>query len=377
MNRTIVGVLTASAALWALPSAALSQTVYSSLPLSGASRGQTKAINDGARQALQEAGGMAGGNAIKFVTLNDATKKAGNWMPERVSRNAIRIANDKSAVAIIGPFNSGAAAVMIPITNEAAIPVISPSTTFIGLTTGGTGTEPGEPDKYYPMGTRTFFRIIPNDKVQADALATAMRDRGCKTVTAVHDGEVYGKGVGTLMRRSLARLGVKVTRTKRISPKTRRFGALGADCLAYTGVTANGAVRLFRAAPRKALLFGSDGVAESGFTERLPASVAKRVTVSIATLAPDAYPGGAAVIGSGDPYKIYGYEAMKLILDGINAGGASKDGLLGYLRTGVQNRASVLGTYSLDANGDTTLRSYGLYGISKKQLVWQGAITAA
>jgi branched-chain amino acid transport system substrate-binding protein len=255
--------------------------------------------------------------------------------------------------------------------------VISPSTTFIGLTTGGPGTSPGEPDKYYPMGTRTFFRIIPNDKVQADALATAMRDRGCKTVTAVHDGELYGKGVGTLMRRSLARLGVKVTRTKRISERTRRFGALGADCVAYTGVTANGAVRLFRAAPRKAQLFGSDGVAESGFTERLPASVAKRVTVSIATLTADAYPGGAAVIGNSDPYKIYGYEAMKLILDGLNTAGATKAGLLGYLQTGVQNRASVLGTYSFDANGDTTLRSYGLYGISKKQLFWQGMITAA
>ena len=45
---------------------------------------------------------------------------------------------------------------------------------------------------------------------------------------------------------------------------------------------------------------------------------------------------------------------MKLILDGLNAGGADKQALLGFLRTGVQNRASVLGTYSLDANGDTT-----------------------
>ncbi len=100
------------------------------------------------------------------------------------------------------------------------------------------------------------------------------------------------------------------------------------------------------------------------------------MTVTVSTLAPSAYP-GAAIIGSGDPYKIYGYEAMKLILDGLNTAGASKDALLGYLQTGVQNRASVLGTYSLDANGDTTLRTYGLYGVSKKSLVWQGAITAA
>ena len=47
------------------------------------------------------------------------------------------------------------------------------------------------------------------------------------------------------------------------------------------------------------------------------------MTVTVATLAPDAYP-GAAIIGNGDPYKLYGYEAMKLILDGLNAAGADQ-----------------------------------------------------
>ena len=98
--------------------------------------------------------------------------------------------------SLIGPFNSGASAIVIPITNEAAVPMISPSNTAIGLTTAGAGAEPGEPDKYYPTGERTYFRIMPNDRVQADALATAMRDAGCRRVGAVHDGEVYGQGVG-------------------------------------------------------------------------------------------------------------------------------------------------------------------------------------
>src|SRR6185436_18467170 len=107
--------------------------------------------------------------------LNDATKRAGSWTPERVAANARRVASDDGSLAIIGPFNSGAAAVMIPITNEAGVPVVSPSNTYVGLTRGGPGSEPGEPDKYYPSGERTYFRIMPNDRVQADALATAMR----------------------------------------------------------------------------------------------------------------------------------------------------------------------------------------------------------
>ena len=316
---------------------------------------------------------MAGGQAIKFVTLNDATRKAGNWVPERVAANARKAAQDASAVALIGAFNSGASAIAIPITNEAGLPMISPSNTANGLTTNGPGTNPGEPDKYYPTGARTYFRIIPNDKVQAAALATAMRDAGCTRVAIVHDGEVYGKGVATVMRSSAARFGMKVTGTTRIRKSTRRFGAIKGNCVAYGGITANGAARMFNHVPRSAKLFASDGVAESSFIDHVSASVAKRITVSVATLAPDAYPGGAAIIGNSDPYKIYGYEAMKLILDGLNTAGTSKAALLGYLQTGVQNRASVLGTYSLDANGDTTNRAYGLYGISKRAFVWTRA----
>jgi branched-chain amino acid transport system substrate-binding protein len=378
MNRSIIlGLLIAPAA--ALPATAASaQTIYSSLPLSGASSGQTRAVNDGARQALQEAGGMAGGQAITFVTLNDATERAGSWTPERVAANSRRVAQDASALAIIGPFNSGAAAVMIPITNEAGVPVVSPSNTAIGLTRGGPGAVPGEPDKYYPTGERTYFRIMPNDRVQADALATAMRDAGCRRVGAVEDDEIYGVGVGALMRRAVTRLGMKVASTTPIKRGTRRFRPIKGDCVAYTGITANGAARMFKHVSRKAKLFASDGVAETGFTRHITKSIAKRMTITVSTLAPAAYgPAGAAIIGTGDPYKLYGYEAMKLLLDGINAAGASKPALLGYLRSSVQNRASLLGTYSLDANGDTTNRAYGLYGISGRALVFKGAITAA
>jgi branched-chain amino acid transport system substrate-binding protein len=381
MNRSLVVGLLIAAAVFPAAASAQELTVYSSLPLSGAARGQTRAINDGARQALQEAGGMAGGRAVRLATLNEASRRVGNWLPERVARNARRAANDDNAIAWIGSFNSGASTISLPILNEAAIGMVSPSNTAIGLTTDGPGTSPGEPEKYYPVGRqgRNYFRIIPNDKVQAAALATAMRDRGCKRIVAFSDREVYGAGVGKLVRSDAARLGLQVVRSKRIGRGTRTYGSVrGADCIVYTGITANGAVRLFNrvgASARNAQLFASDGVAESGFVGRLRTSVARRVTVTIATLAPEAYP-GAAVIGNADPYKIYGYEAMKLILDGINAGGPTKEGLLGWLRTGVQNRASVLGTYSLDANGDTTLRTYGLYTIRGKTLRWAGALTA-
>jgi branched-chain amino acid transport system substrate-binding protein len=366
MKRIIAAFLIAGA----FPATAVAQqpTVYSSLPLSGASRVQTKAVNAGARQALKEAG-----NPVRFVTLNNATKKAGAWMPGPTARNARKAAKDASTVAYIGEFNSGAAKISVPILNRAGIPTISPSSTYNGLSTGGPGTTSGEPGRYYPTGVRTLFRIVPNDHVQAAALATVMRDRGCTKIGLVHDGEVYGKGMNADVAATLARLGVPIVANVRISgsapSKLRRAGA---DCMAYTGITANGAVRLFRSsALRKMKLYGSDGVAETGFVGRLPRSVYRRTFLTVATLPTPAQ------FGKRDPYYAYGYEAMKLVLDGLAASGGTRAGLLGWLPT-VQNRQSVLGTYGFDANGETTLRTYGLYAVVRKgAIAFDTAITAA
>src|SRR3954452_9316716 len=209
MKRTIAVVLI----LTATPSAAQAQTIYSSLPLSGASRSTSAAINAGARLALKQ----SGNTAVRFVALNDASKQAGAWTPERASQDALRAAQDRHAIAYIGEFNSGASQVALPILNEAGVAMISPSNTYNGLTRGGAGTSPGEPDKYYPTGTRTFFRVIPNDVVQAAAIATAMRDRGCTRVGVINDKESYGRGLAAGIRSTATRLGLKVVLHRRIT----------------------------------------------------------------------------------------------------------------------------------------------------------------
>src|ERR1700712_3827798 len=58
--------------------AAKSVTVYSSLPLQGASRVQTEAVNNGAKLALEQAGGKAGNITVKYNPLDDSTAQAGS-----------------------------------------------------------------------------------------------------------------------------------------------------------------------------------------------------------------------------------------------------------------------------------------------------------
>ena len=376
--------------------------VYSSLPLQGASRPQTTAMVDGIKLALEQNGGKAGDTTVKYTSLDDSTAQAGTWTPEATQRNAERVAQDDAAVAYIGEFNSGASAVSIPILNEVPIAQVSPANTAVGLTSDEPGADKGEPDKYYPTGARHYLRIVPKDTIQGAALATVMKQDGCQTVYILNDKEVYGAGLSRNIETSAKEQGIEVAGNEGIDPKAPNFRSqaqtiadAGADCFVFSGITANGAVQLYKdvsAAVPDAKLYGPDGVAESGFADPkeggIPADVAAKVKVTVATLSPDEYPPEGQKFFSDfestygepnpDPYAIYGYEAMKLILDTCEQLGgdcSDRQAMIDALFD-TKGRESVLGTYDIDENGDTTLTDYGVYTIEGGELQFGETVKA-
>jgi branched-chain amino acid transport system substrate-binding protein len=374
--------------------------VYSSLPLQGASRPQTTAMVEGIRLALQQNNGKAGDLTVKYTSLDDSTAQAGTWTPEATAANARRVAQDDSAVAYIGEFNSGASAISIPLLNEVPIAQISPANTAVGLTSDEPGADEGEPEKYYPSGERHYTRIVPKDTIQGAALATLMSEDGCENAYILNDKEVYGAGLARNIESAAQEVGLEVLANEGIDPKAPNFRSQaatmkseGAECFVFSGITANGAVQLFKdvaAALPDAQLYGPDGVAESGFSDPaeggIPADVASRVKVTVATLSPDEYPPEGQKFfedfeakynePNPDPYAIYGYEAMRLGLDAIERSGtgAKEDVLKALFET--KDRQSVLGTYSIDENGDTTLTDYGVYTIEDGTLTFDSTIQA-
>src|SRR3954449_12971430 len=56
-------------------------TIYSSLPLQGASRVNSESVNNGAKMALKAVNGKVGNYKITFKTLDDSTASAGKWDP--------------------------------------------------------------------------------------------------------------------------------------------------------------------------------------------------------------------------------------------------------------------------------------------------------
>jgi branched-chain amino acid transport system substrate-binding protein len=375
-------------------------TVYSSLPLQGASRPQTTAMVQGIELALEQAGGKAGDFNVEYESLDDSTAQAGSWTPEATQANARRVAQGDDVGAYIGEFNSGASAISIPILNEAQVPQISPANTAVGLTSDEPGADAGEPDKYYPTGQRHYVRIVPKDTIQGAALATLMQEDGCTKVYLTNDKEVYGAGLGRNIESAAEAIGLEVVTNEAIDKNAPNYRSLassaegqGVDCFIYSGITANNAVQLFKdfsAALPDAQLYGPDGVAESAFADSaeggLPADVASKVKVTVATLAPDEYPPEGQEFftqfeekygePNPDPYAIYGYEAMRLALDAIERSGTGEKADVIQALFDTTDRQSVLGTYSIDENGDTTLTDYGVYSIADGQLQFDQTIQA-
>ena len=375
--------------------------IYSSLPLQGASTAQTNPMVNGIKLALAEAGGKAGQWTVNYQSLDDSTAAAGKWDPGQTAANARKVATDPKAVYYIGEFNSGASEVSIPILNQGGIPQVSPANTYVGLTTSLPGSAPGEPQKYYPSGTRTFLRIVPIDSIQAASDLIAMKEAGCTKVAVANDKEAYGAGLATLLELEKGFYGVTITSNTGVDPTAPNFRSYastiqgqGADCFFFAGIVSNGAVQITKdvhSAIPTAKVFGGDGICTDSYTSAakggVPASLYPLTECTVATQDLAAYPGGETFLAAykakygtsnPDPYAIYGYEVMKLGLDtikGLGAEGNSKSAVRKALFA-TTARQSVLGTYGFDTNGDTTLKSYGLYKVgSNGQTVFYKTLT--
>jgi branched-chain amino acid transport system substrate-binding protein len=342
-------------------------------------------VINGEKLALEKVGGKVGKNTIKYVSLDDSTaQNPGSADDGQTQQNARKAIRDKTTILYLGEFNSSGSKVSLPILNKGGIPQISPSNTYVGLTTDEPGSEAGEPDKYYPTKKRTYARTVPKDTIQGAALATVMKEDGCKTVDIWNDKTTYGAGLAKNVELSVKAQGLQVGNkagTDRNSPnyKSQASNAKG-DCFVFGGVTGENGVQVYKdiALNPSAKLYGPDGVAEEAFSNPkkggIPAAVGARTKFTVATLGVKDLPEAGDVLASFkkkygvktvDPYGIYGYETMALALDVLKRAGAKASDRAAVVKElfNTKGRKSVIGTYDIDKNGDTTLTDYGLYTV--------------
>jgi len=371
--------------------------VYSSAPLRGDRSAEAIALSNGIRLALEQAGGRAGRLRVRYRPLDNSARPGGPPSPEAAADNARNVARDDDAVAYIGELDEGSS-ISIPVSNEGGIAQIGTADTAVGLTTNEAGANPGEPQKFYPSTKRTFVRIVPRDTIQGAALVSLARRSGCTKLAIVNDGTRFGTGLALSLQAAgrLQRLEIGFEAT--IDPhktsyrsQARRARLSGVDCFAFAGLPSSAPTRVYRdfgAALADADLFGPDRLAVASFTDPdaggVSARLGERIRLTVSTLPPD-YPADAKRFvrryeriydAEPLPSALYGYEAMRLVLEAIGRSGDGDRAAVIRELYETKDRESVLGSYSVDPNGDTSRVSFGVCSIIDGTLRVDGSIRA-
>jgi branched-chain amino acid transport system substrate-binding protein len=158
--------------------------------------------------AVSKTEGKTGNVKVEIVTFSYSDPNGEAISTKLAQQNAEDIAKDPSIVAMLGPANSSAAKVIIPILNEASVPLIGLTTTWPGLTKPGYG--PGEPGIYYPNGRRNFFRTVPSDELQGSAAARWAVKLGYQKAYIVHGAGSYEEGVAGVFELTAKDLGIQI-----------------------------------------------------------------------------------------------------------------------------------------------------------------------
>ena len=358
--------------------------VASDLPLQGSSRAQTIEMTKAIGYTFKQAGYKAGKYTVGYQSCDDSTASAGKWDPAKCAANAANYVRDKTVLGVIGTFNSGCAEIEVPITNRAALQYVSPANTYIGLT--HKPALPGEPQKYYPTGKRTYARVVAADDFQGAADALQLKALQIKSVYILNDKQAYGFGIASALQNVLkgSKL-VKVVGFQAWDPKASSYQdiaskvkASGADAVFLGGLECENGGKLIKdlraGLGTSVVIEAPDGFSSFTSTIKDAGSASNGMYISQAG-EPYQFLNAAGkkfarafgkTVGlppsKVNSYSNYGATAALVLLKAIAGSGGTRSGV----SKGVYKHAFVgtpIGNFTLNANGDTNAGTIQIYHV--------------
>jgi branched-chain amino acid transport system substrate-binding protein len=370
--------------------------IVSSMPRTGSANAQSGAIVNGIRLAFEQAENKAGDFTLVYEDWDDASPERGAWDPAVEAANADKAVNDPDIMAYIGTFNSGAAKIAMPKLNKAMLAMVSPAASWPGLTKSGFG-EAGEPSIYRPTSSINFFRVFPTDDVQGPQAARWVKESGAKKVFALHDKELYGKGLAELFKKEADKIGLQILGFEGIDGKSSNYKSLAIkmrqlqpDLIYFAGTTQNNAGQLvkdIRSIGMKTPILLPDGCFENAFIHAAGVkNLEGNAFFTFGGLPPRLLKGNGELfykqykekyLSEPEAFAVYGYEAASVIIKAIkNVNIKERAKITDALKT-IKNFQGALGTWSFDENGDITLKSLSLNTVKNGSFEFVKELVAA
>jgi branched-chain amino acid transport system substrate-binding protein len=347
--------------------------------------------------AIAFVGPLTGDNANLGINIRDGMKVAVDEWNKKSKKNEYSIKEfdtqgdpaqapgqsakyipDESIIGIVGPTFSGETKAVLPELDKAGLVMISASATNVDL------------PKVVPNG-KSFHRVIPDDGVQAQGVTDYVtKVLKPKKVALIHDNTEYGKGLWEGVVKLLTDAKIDTSTTDAIDPKGQDYSAAvnkvkagNVDLIFYGGYY-NEAGRLKKQlsdAGVKAKFISGDGSLDPGFIVSSGAAGGEGalLTCPCRLATPD-------LEGKGGPfataynkliskapgtYSSEGYDAINILIQGIEAGNTTRTKLLNYVE-GLDSFDGVSKTISFEDNGNVKAGDVFIYEVKSGKITELG-----
>lgn len=356
--------------------------IVSDLPLQGASSERSEQMNDAIRIALDRADWSAGGSGVAFQPCDDTLADTGAWDAATCVANAEAYVENKDVVGVVGTYNSGCAAEMLPILNEGSVAMVSPGNTLVCLTRSAADCADDEPARFAPSGQPSYARVVPNDADQAAGLVSFAKGEGfMRPVVLFAADDPTSRGQAVAFRNAARQAGIPPVAMHTWDPEADDYTELmetvagdDPDVVILAGLTEQNGGALIQA--KVEALGPNDGdvalLAPDGFAQQSTIDEAgedaEGMYVSVPGRAPSALTGAgaevvAALAAEHDPvemYAPYAAQAADVLLDAISrANGVRADVPAALFETEITD--GVVGTFAIGPDGDPTINPITIF----------------
>jgi branched-chain amino acid transport system substrate-binding protein len=342
-----------------------SVTLWVDLPLAGVAAEDGRQMLDAVRLIVSQASFRVGNIGVEVRASDDADPATGHSDPTRCSAGAARAAADRTAIAVIGTYESACTELAEPTLSAAGLALVSPVNTDPGLSSGP------------PVPRRTLILLAPSDALQGTAAAAEARSLGAHRLFVLRGRSARAASMRTALVAAAPANGVAIVGGA-TSPADAaaaaaivvRLHALHADAVWIGAASGPGVVALLRALePRTAraralkqiALIGSDELYRDGLV-RAAGNAAENLHVTSAFVPPEALGGAGADFthafarrfGEPGPYAVYAADAARLVLAALRRSNGTRAGVMRALRR-TRTYGGLIGTLAIEPDGTSSL----------------------